>query len=285
VGPGAGSLSAPTYAVISSNSLQLATIPDKMFVFVRKQLSTQTMTDSDSFLPITAINIQFNNNAGILSSSSDAELFRYSKLSGINQNWDSWSGRAFQGGANTLGAGVLTAGSMLCLDFGQAIQIQENWFSSGSLGSFNLQFNVTVANYSNTDYSAGGATKLELVLVTMNSGVASFERGTTSIFTGILTKQDVLDSASQEPYSTSEVKRLIGGGFGDKLKSFGKFLAPKLPMLRKALEGSDNEYAKAGASALKSLGYGASGGGNSGGKKARSKLEQRLEQGGGFSRG
>jgi hypothetical protein len=122
----------------------------------------------------------------------------------------------------------------------------------------------------------------------MNSGVAAFERGTTSVFTGILTKQDVLDASQQEPYSTSEVKRLIGGGFGDKLKSFGKFLIPKLPMLRQALEGSDNEYAKAGASALKSLGYGASGGGMSGGgmsggKKSRSKLDERL--GMGFSRG
>ena len=35
-----------------------------MFIFVRKQLSTQTMTDTDSFLPITGISIQFNNQAG-----------------------------------------------------------------------------------------------------------------------------------------------------------------------------------------------------------------------------
>jgi hypothetical protein len=169
---------------------------------------------------------------------------------------------------------------MLMLDMGQAVQISEDFFASGSLGNFNLQFNVTVANYSAIDYSSAGTTKLELVLVTMNSGVAAFERGTTSVFTGILTKQDVLDASQQEPYSTSEVKRLVGGAFGDKLKSFGRFLAPKLPKLREMLESSDNEYAKAGASALKHLGYGMSGG-----KKSRSKLEQRLEQGGGFSRG
>ena len=70
---------------------------------------------------------------------------------------------------------------------------------------------------------------------------------------------------------------------GDKLKSFGRFLAPKLPKLREMLESSDNQYAQAGASALKHLGYGMSGGGMSGGKKSRSKLEERL--GAGFSRG
>ena len=178
-GPVAGSPSAPTFATLASNSLQLNVISDKLFIFVRKVLSTQTMTDTDSFLPITAINIQFNNQAGILSSSTDAQLFRYSKMAGNNQSWESWSGRAYNGVASGLGAPVLTAGSMLMLDMGQAVQISEDFFASGSLGNFNLQFNVTVANYSTIDYSSAGTTKLELVLVTMNSGVAAFERGTT----------------------------------------------------------------------------------------------------------
>lgn len=277
-GPAAGSPAAPTFATISSNSLQLSVLPDKLFIFVRKTLASQTMLDTDSFMPITAINIMFNNQAGILSSSTDQQLFRYSKMAGSNQSFQSFSGKAFTGATGTLGSVVLTSGSLLMLDMGQAVQLNENWFASGSLGNFNLQFNVTVANYSNVDYSSTGNTKLELVLVTMNSGVASFERGTTSIFTGILTKNDVLTTAEQEPYSTSEVKRLVGGSMGDKLKSFGRFLAPKLPKLREMLESSDNEYAKAGASALKHLGYGMSGG-----KKSRSKLEERL--GAGFSRG
>ena len=283
VGPTAGSMSAPTYATISSNSLQLNVIPDKLFIFVRKVLSTQTMTDTDSFMPIVNINVSFNNQSGILSSATDDTLFRLSKHAGINSNWDSWRGRAWQGTNATLGAGVLTAGSMLCLDMGSGIQISEDWFASGSLGNFNLQFNLTVANYSNVDYSPAGNTKLELVLVTMNSGVCAFERGTTSVFTGILTKQDCLDASQMEPYTEGDHRRLVGGAFGDRLKSFGRWLAPKL---KEGLSQIDHPYAKAGHEALKSMGYGASGGGMSGGKKsAKSKLEQRLSEGGGFSRG
>jgi hypothetical protein len=37
------------------------------------------------------------------------------------------------------------------------------------------------------------------------------ERGTSSTFISLLTKQDVLSSLEQQAYSSSEVKRLVGG--------------------------------------------------------------------------
>ena len=43
----------------------------------------------------------------------------------------------------------------------------------------------------------------------MNCGVFVNEKGTSSTFLRLLTKQDVLDTLNQEPYSHSEVHRMV----------------------------------------------------------------------------
>ena len=96
----------------------------------------------------------------------------------------------------------------------------------------------------------------ELVIIPMNSGVFVNERGTSSTFLSLLTKQDVLDSLQQQPYSNFEVRRMIGGGFLDSMKSALGWVKGKLPAVRGVLENIPNEYAQTGANVLRSMGYG-----------------------------
>lgn len=64
-----------------------------------------------------------------------------------------------------------------------------------------------------------------------------------------------------ESYSGKDVDRMVGGGWLDKILVMGKKALPHLaPLARKAIESSDNPYAKKAASALKSVGLGMSGG-------------------------
>lgn len=104
-----------------------------------------------------------------------------------------------------------------------------------------------------------------------------------SSYTGILTRQDVLDVSSQEAYSGSEVKRMIGGGMLDTLKSAVGKIAPKLPALagiaKHGLSLVNNPYAQGASNLLGNLGAGRSGGGGSGGGTSggrRHKLEAKL---------
>ena len=90
----------------------------------------------------------------------------------------------------------------------------------------------------------------------MNSGVFVNERGTSSTFLGLLTKQDVLDALQQQPYSTSEVRRMVGGGFLDNIRSGLGWIQSKLPAVRGVLENVPHQYATTGANVLKALGYG-----------------------------
>ena len=122
----------------------------------------------------------------------------------------------------------------------------------------------------------------ELVIITMNSGIMVTEAGASAVYTGILTKQDVIDASKQEPYSHHEVSRMMGGSFLDKLKSVAGMLLPKVrEFLGKHKEGDSvvNQAANVGHKVLGALGYGQSGGGPSGGARRgrpKSKLEAQL---------
>lgn len=243
---------------ITSSNIQLNQIPDKLIIFVRQQLSAQTVRTPDAWLCIKNISINFNNAAGILSSATQQDLYRYSVENGSNQSYLEFSGLANVANLST-GAGKLipTSGSMLILDFGKDINLTEDYYASGSLGNFQLQFNLDVYN---TNVANNAVTAYELVLITMNSGLFVNERGTSSQYTGILTKQDVLDASQMEPYFKKDVERLVGGGFFDTLKSvIGKVLPHLTPYAKKYLN-QQGDMGKMGAKVIEALGYGRSGG-------------------------
>ena len=268
-----GTWSNQTGTLLTSQTLQLNQIPDKLIIFIRK--ANQTWYDSDSYLPISGISIDFNNNSGILSAARSEDLYRMSKDNGSNQSWNEWSGFQTANVAQDATDGILrpcwlcppdtvsrelspqfstipTCGGVLMLEFGKDIQLIEDFFAAGSLGNFNIRVNV---RYNNNNMSLPVGSTIELVMITMNSGVFVCERGTSSTYTGILTRADVLEASEQDPYTRSDVKRMVGGGFLDMLKSGVHKLAP----LAKAV-------APHVARELSKHGSGVSGGGGSGGR-------------------
>jgi len=280
---------APPTTLYSTN-IQLSGIPDKLIIFVRRPPATLNCGDTDSYATIKGISINFNNQAGLLSSMTPEQLFRNSVQSGLaNMSWDEFCGSTvtvsgsrvanngivglrgpFTGvGANldaprANGAAVgtvanagfqysATTGTILVLNFAEVIQLTEEYYAPGSLGTFNLQLAVQAVNNQNHTWEAG---TYELVIMPMNSGVFVNERGTSSTFLSLLTKQDVLDALQQQPYSNYEIRRMVGGGFLDSMKSALGWIKGKLPAVRGVLENVQNPYAQAGATVLKTLGYG-----------------------------
>ena len=265
---------APT-VTIASHNIQLSGIPDKLIIFVRKRVADLGCKDTDSYATIKGISINFNNQAGLLSSMTQEQLFRNSIQSGLaNMSWDEFCGSTVSAAAagSTTNAGLRepylglgardaspgfqmspTTGTILVLNFAEVIQLTEEYYAPGSLGSFNLQLTVQVQN---NQYEVWPENSYELVIIPMNTGVFVNERGTSSTFLSLLTKQDVLDALQQQPYSNFEMRRMVGGGFLDGLKSAVGWVKGKLPGLRSALEMVPSQYAQTGASVLKTLGYG-----------------------------
>jgi len=228
---------------VETNSLQLNQIPDKLIIFLRKTASKQSWGDPDVAFPIESLTINFNNNSGILASAKQVDLWQFSRSNGCGLTWLDWKGLGvvpnFASNKDfcpLLESGVKSAplaGSYLVLEFGKDIQLTEDFYAAGSLGNFNIQVKLNCQNAGPYDLNplAGddetGGNNLDLVLITMNSGVFVCERGTSSTYTGILTKQDVLEASQQEHYTHNDVKRLVGGGIFDMIKSGVSKLASK----------------------------------------------------------
>ena len=199
----------PTTLEVPSNNIQLNQVPDMLVICARKPMAQQTNRDADCFFPITKISINWNNQSGLLANATQDTLYRMSAKS-TNQTWQEFKGFANKyippvGAAyNTRLQQTLTSGSILALRFGQDIPIVEEFYAAGSLGSFNLQFNVTIENYSLQNEP------VELVLMCVNSGLFITSQGVSSTYTGILTKSDVLAASEMKPVSERHL-RLVGG--------------------------------------------------------------------------
>jgi len=213
-----------TTSQIISPNIQLNQIPDKLIINVRIPMSQQRYYDSTSFACIYGINLSFNNSAGLCSTFSQYDLYRISRENGSTQTWSQFCG--FQNvndndtrtGTDTGAIGgfkpVPTTGSLLILQFGKDIQLND-YYASGSLGNFNLMFTLSVYNQSFTN----AIVNPELCLITLNSGVFVNDRGTSNIYTGLLTKEDVLKTSAYQSYTRHDVERLVGGNIHDMIKS------------------------------------------------------------------
>ena len=208
--------------------------------------------------------MNWNNHSGLLSTEDEASLFNITKRNGVNTDWLRYSGSCNSGrplaNANDNTRTPL-CGSVLKLDLGRDITL-EPYEASGSTGAYNLSLTVS---YRIPQGTVAGVVP-ELVCITINSGVFVINAGGTSqIFTAILNKSSVLDTIETEPVHQQHIERLVGGGWLDKLKSFGEKVMPMVkkfaPLLREhVLEKSDNKYAQEAGRIMKAVGYGKSGG-------------------------
>ncbi len=207
----------------SINQIQLNQVPDKLAFAVRRKRNNNVST-SDARCPITGISLNWNNSAGILSSANQQKLWLMSVEAGCNQSWYEFIGKAYgyKAGSNN---GIVVAdhlnytplvGGFLVLDFAKHIQITEDYYAPGSIGQFSLQANIT---FENQAPDALNANDYEIITYVINSGVWVNERSTSSQYTAILTKQDVLTAAAQRAYYGSDVQRIVGAGMVDNLKS------------------------------------------------------------------
>jgi hypothetical protein len=258
--------------VLNTSTISLNQIPDSLIIMVKKPQDLLTNTDPDFCLCVEKININFNNSSGILASANVNDLYRYSVENSSNQSYLEFTGAAnINDNATGFGKNISTSGSYLMLKFNKDIQIAESYYSSGSLGQFVLQIQLTVRNQTANNITPN------IVVITKNSGVWCNERGQSSTYTGLLSKSDVLEATTQEAHSGKDVERMVGGGFLDTLKSVvGTALPILAPLAGNALRNSSNPYAQTAGSVLGSLGMGKSGGGTSGGGMKQTKLQHRL---------
>jgi hypothetical protein len=253
--------------VLTSQSIQLNQIPDLILITARVPMSSQNWNYASSFLTINGISVNFNNASGLLASATQQDLYNLSFKNGSSQNYSEFRGQAnFNNQITGSITAVPTTGSLLVLNPVMDFSLP-SYLSASSLGQYQLQFNLNVSN--NFDFSVSP----ELCIITVNSGIFATQQGTSQIFTGILTKENVLRTKEQNPVphlSTTEYERLVGGKLGNR--GMGNLIQmvkdiPKLPaQIKEAIEGMKGSGSSGGMR----------GGAISCGQKSTSKLAKHL---------
>lgn len=247
-------------SLITSNNIQLNQIPSRFIIVVGEPVGTRNSAYTDSFCSIEGIQINFNNKSGIFASATQYEL--YSKIavpSGSTQTWEEFRGWAVSSDALQ---GVATAGNVIPTTYqrknvstiGSILVINSELLglpdelAGGSLGQFNLQMNITVANY--LPFSV----QPQITIIACNEGIFSTIAGSSTIMTGLLTKEMVLATKEQVPVADSaSYERFVGGVLSNSS------MANAMRLIGKHYKGLPSM-----ASSV--MGAGSSGGGSSGGR-------------------
>jgi hypothetical protein len=206
------SIAAQGSATLTSSNLQINQIPDLFIINVRKPMNQQFIQDASAFMTINNVSIYLNNQSGLLSSASAYDLWRMSVKNGSTQSWAEFGGLSqLSSPTNGVGIGCDTTGSLLIIDPTYDLSLPD-YITSGSLGNYNFQFQVGVSN--TLEAPGGAAITPEICVITVDSGIMTTQQGVSAIYTGILTKEMVLNAKSRQQASamkSAEIKRMVGG--------------------------------------------------------------------------
>ena len=234
--------------VMPMNTVVLNSVPSKMYVWASYADNTASISKTDCYFRIDAVDISFGNQSGILASANSRDLFQISVENGLNTTYAQWSKHV---------------GSVLALSVGENLQL-EHGLAVGLRGSFTLRMNVRATNLFAT------AEVPTLWVACISDGVLQVinmmngSPGTVLRSVGVLNREDVKDaftSATVSPYSRSQSMmggRLSGGKVDwrkvwNTIKSIGKTVgsvasavapvlapefAPQIAMANKVIQGS-----------------------------------------------
>lgn len=202
-----------THGFTTTNNIQLTEVPRRMYVYCRK--SNPTFEDTDSYLGITNVNINYANRTGRLSSAREIQLYHMSLKNGYNGKWADWTGGAVHiTGANAPEpkAGF---GAVLAIEFGTDIALAPGFATSVSSNQ-NLQMDVTVKNTSGVAIAG----QYELVILTVSEGIFTIRNNTAIPQTAVLSPMDVINSANAPMVDYNEIRLAYGSSFWDGVKHF-----------------------------------------------------------------
>jgi hypothetical protein len=238
------------------NSVQLKTIPRRMYVFARENLNDLLFANggvnkTDCFGVIENISVTFNNKVGLLSTASQQDLYNLAISNGCDMSWPQWS---------------KYVGSVLAIDFSKDMSLNET-DAAGVIGNYQLGLQARIRN-TNT------ARNINYVLwaVVVNEGVAQIVNGSMSHQVGVFNNSDVINTPVDEKIKWKRTTDVYGG-FLPMLANIAK---AALPILAPAAKFALRQAPKA-ADLIETMGYGSGGVLLEGGKMmSRKQMKRRL---------
>lgn len=238
---------------MSSQAIQVDSIPRRIYVFAKRNKADENAFTSDSFMAldtsVNALNLVWNSR-DYFSGASTADIFNMCKRNGCNLSFSQFS---------------RFVGSPICIDFGSDVGLPGN---EAPGRSSKKQFKVSVQMKNVSDETINNP---ELVVLCVYEGTFNVVNGKTSYQTAPLTGQDVVNSPVDQSMMNKD-EDIYGGNIWSSLKNIlrkGHDFVKQNKLISKSLSAiPNNPYASVAADITRSLGYGRSGGGLTGGSLA-----------------
>ena len=208
-------LAASAVDTMVSQSIQLSSVPRRMYIFARKAKTLRTFEDSDTFFGIENIDITFNNQSGLLATATQQELYKMSIKNRLSLSWEQFSG------GPTIELGVTpnsfgTVGSVVCVEFASDIALGQD-IAPGMAGKFQLLVRTRIKNVNVVD-----AIVPELWVIIIDEGIMTIEGRMTTQNIGILTASDVRRAETAPKIDYFSIEDAYGGNFLSGLKDISR---------------------------------------------------------------
>ena len=231
-------------APLTLNSIQVSSIPRRMYIFARRDDFDRSAFTSDACFSLeegaNPLTVTWNNNQ-FCSQMTTEDLYNTSAKNGSNMSYPQF---------------VKDRGSIVCLNFGDDIGLMSDE-APGVLGNYQLGL---TCRFKNTSSEAITPT---LFVVCVYEGVFTVQDGNCSQQIGVLSREDVLNSRIVRGINYQQAQDVFGGSFWDSLgKAFGSVAryAKKHKLLSRGLALVPNPYAQGASRVASAIGYGMSGG-------------------------
>jgi len=223
---------------ITTNNNQLQTVPRRMYVFAKRQFGDQTYLTTDCFARLLSINITFMGVTGILSNSTEFDLYNISVKNGLkNISFLEWQS---------------TVGSVLILDPAQDFQLIGNVAPGISGGQYSFQITANFQNISSSSITFTTYT------TTVNDCILSTTDQQFNQNNGLFTSDQVA-MATELPMLPVSHSSIVGGDFlgsiGNILGKVNKFLGDT-KLISTIASAIPHPIAQGIATGAKAFGYG-----------------------------
>ena len=186
---------------LTTNTISLPVIPEKVYLFLKRSDQTRSYTTTETFAAIERVSIKWGTQAGILSACAQEDLWKISVKNGLRMSWREWSQRS---------------GSIVCLAFGDDIDLGDETSAPGLLTKLPLQIDMTVRN------TGAGSVVYTPYVVVQYPGVVQCVNGLYSQSDGIFTEQTLAQLQASSlpvlPY-VPDTSMVFGGSALDNLFS------------------------------------------------------------------
>ena len=229
------SIAPSTAFTVNINSIQLGTVPQRMYVFAKRRDQDMTLSSTDTYARLESVQVTLGANNVTLNSATPQQLYQISRRNGLTMSYNEYygsTGTNYPAGSNRQYNGI---GSVFCAEFGSDIGLNDELLTSGQLKVDTLQMRASFTNLNPTD-----SIDFIVYVIIVNPGIFTLTRNLKAYQElGVITRTNVLDSRNSPKMDWHAAMSLEGGDFFGNVKSFfskiPSYLAKAKPFISAAL--------------------------------------------------